>query len=110
IIGGGDGLEMQGNDLGGGDELGGVLLIGRAQLVADFGGGLGGLDADAGQLGGQLEPFLRGGGLEGRKPEIAHVFLLLSWGISRSARPHWRGGRGRRIWRGRRWCSAGRGA
>lgn len=60
IVGGCDRLDMDGDHLRGGDQLGAVLLIGRTQLVADLGRWLGQLDADAGQFGRKFEPFLRG--------------------------------------------------
>ena len=46
---------MKSNHLRGGNQLGGVLIIGGAEFVAKLGGGLGHLYANPGELGGKLK-------------------------------------------------------
>jgi hypothetical protein len=58
IVDGGDGLEMDSNHLRGGNQLGGVVIIGGAQFVTYLGSWLSHLDADPRQLGGKIKPLL----------------------------------------------------
>src|SRR6185437_7912593 len=75
-VGGGDRLEVHGNDMRRGHELRGILLVGSAQMRPHLVGGLCEFNAHSGKLDRKLKARLRGFGLQRRKPDIGHFEAL----------------------------------
>ncbi len=72
IVGGGDGLEVDGDDLRSRGQRIRVLRVDRAQFLAHGRVGLGVFDAAAAEGDREFEPLLRGGGDQGGKPCVCH--------------------------------------